>query len=161
VCDLPCALEYRYPVAAQAGGDHVEPVAIHLRTTQPASPSCMRPKSCRGISPSSNFGHRRARATALAALSPAPDGAVPSRKTLQARSDRAEECVAISDRQRLGGAENGVELFVREPDRGHGQPPYPRKWFAATQKGARRAASAPPAENNAQSVARRPPNAVT
>ena len=132
MCDLPCALEYRYPVAAQAGGDHVEPVAIHLRTTQPASPSCMRPKSCRGISPSSNFGHRRARATALAALSPAPDGAVPSRKTLQARSDRAEECVAISDRQRLGGAENGVELFVREPDRGHGQPPYARKWFAAT-----------------------------
>ena len=61
-----------------------------------------------------------------------PDGAVPSRKTLQARSDRAEECVAISDRQRLGGAENGVELFVREPDRGHGQPPYARKWFAAT-----------------------------
>jgi hypothetical protein len=45
------------------------------------------------------------------------------RAALQGARNLLQEPVAILNAQWARSAENGVELFVREPDRGHGQPP--------------------------------------
>jgi hypothetical protein len=50
-------------------------------------------------------------------------GAVAEILALQSARHVLQKLVAVGNAQRAGCCQDGVELFVREPDRGHGQPP--------------------------------------
>jgi hypothetical protein len=82
--------------------------------------------------------HRRIMVAALHVGEHAVDVAISKfGAALQRRGHVLQERVTVGNAQWPGGAENGVHLFVREPDWGHGQPSYAGGRFAATQKGAR------------------------
>jgi len=51
---------------------------------------------------------------------------------LQRGSYLLQERIPVDNTQGTGGAENGVELVVRKPDRNHAAVTYARKWFTAT-----------------------------